>query len=249
VVAILDATISGIARSEWELRVKLAAAKRLIESMGLGVSVWGHATVRSPLDPARMLLAPFGESFGHATASNVETRPLTPKTLSPAEALSTNVTAVVLHGAIYAAREDAACVLHTHSPYCTALAAAQLQFDPHVTQDAMQFVGRVGYHNFGGVADEAKEMEGVSKAARDADVIFLKNHGLLVIASDVETAFSRLFYIERCCQTQLLVRVRISVPHSSRFHLICCASTLHNSISVLHHLGSNVISTPMRIDL
>lgn len=212
----MDATIAGVPRGEWEVRVKLTAAKRLIEAMGLGVSVWGHASVRSPLDPSRMLLAPFGESFGQATASNLASRPLSRAALSPAEALSTNVTAVVLHGGVYSARLDVACVLHTHSPYATALAAAQLRFDPEVTQDAMQFVGRVGYHEFGGVADEEEEMAAVGRAARDADILFLKNHGVIVAAGDVETAFSRLFYLERCCQTQLLVAVRRRVE--TRFH-------------------------------
>ena len=72
----------------------------------------------------------------------------------------------------------------------------------------MQFVGRVAYHNFGGVADEAEEMALVADAAAHADALFLRNHGVIVIGDDVETAFSRLYYLERCCRTQLLVHVR-----------------------------------------
>lgn len=72
----------------------------------------------------------------------------------------------------------------------------------------MQFAGRIGYHTFGGVADENEEMEHVAKVAADADVLFLRNHGVIVVGPDVETAFSRLYYLERCCQTQLLVHVR-----------------------------------------
>jgi hypothetical protein len=73
----------------------------------------------------------------------------------------------------------------------------------------MQFVGKVAYHDFGGVADEEEEMEEVGKAAASADVVVLRNHGILVMGEDVETAFSRLYYYERSCQTQLLVMVRI----------------------------------------
>ena len=77
-------------------------------------------------------------------------------------------------------------------------------------QDAMQFCGRVAYHNFGGVADESEEMALVATAAARADIVFLRNHGVIVLADDVQTAFSRLYYLERCCQTQLLVHVRFS---------------------------------------
>lgn len=75
-------------------------------------------------------------------------------------------------------------------------------------QDAMQFVGRVAYHDFGGVADEEEEMELVSKVAKDADIVVLRNHGVLVLGEDIELAYSRLYYYERCCQCQLLVMVR-----------------------------------------
>jgi hypothetical protein len=44
-------TNTGISRNEWELCVKLAAAMRLIEATGLGVSVWGHASFAVPHQP------------------------------------------------------------------------------------------------------------------------------------------------------------------------------------------------------
>lgn len=91
----------------------------------------------------------------------------------------------------------------------------------------MQFVGRVAYHDFGGVADEAEEMGLVATAAAHADALFLRNHGVIVVGDDVETAFSRLYYLERCCRTQLLVHVR---PRPSCvWHAVHCCSTLVKS--------------------
>jgi ribulose-5-phosphate 4-epimerase/fuculose-1-phosphate aldolase len=236
VIAISDATVHGMPRSEWDARAALSAAKRLIERAGLGTSVWGHASARVPGDPARMLLATFGESFGHARASSLRAVAMHPDALSPAERRDANATAIVLHGAVYAARPDACCVLHTHSPYATALAAAaDAAFDAEIIQDAMQFKGRVAYHGFGGVADDAGEMAAVGAAAATADVLFLRNHGVIVIGEDVETAFSRLWYLERCCRTQLLVLVRLRAPIGLRlcqqrfthfpYHLVCCCTS------------------------
>lgn len=135
VIAISNATaVSGIPRTEWDTRVKLSAAKRLVEQMGLGTSVWGHASARMPETADRMLLAAFGESFGEATASSLRLTPTHPDDLGKEGRDTTNVTAVVLHGAVYSQRPDAGCVLHTHSPHCTALAASSLEFDAEIIQ-------------------------------------------------------------------------------------------------------------------
>lgn len=121
-------------RPEWDARVKLAAAKRCIEHLGMGTSVWGHATVRCPDLPDQMLLAPFGESFGQATASNHVLVPLHLEQLLPEQREGVNITAVVLHGSCYGARRDVGAVLHTHSPHATAIAASELHFDSQLIQ-------------------------------------------------------------------------------------------------------------------
>lgn len=124
-----------------------------------------------------------------------------------------------------------------HALHCLALATGQACCAARLTgcsavQDAMQFAGRVAYHAFGGVADENEEMEHVAKVAKDADVLFLRNHGVIVVGPDVETAFSRLYYLERCCQTQLLVHVRPAtcapplLPPVGRFPLPACLSAV-----------------------
>lgn len=45
-IAISAATMRGVPRPEWDLRVKLSAAKRLVYYAGLDVNVWGHASAR-----------------------------------------------------------------------------------------------------------------------------------------------------------------------------------------------------------
>ena len=59
VIAISAATMRGVPRPEWDLRVQLSAAKRLISYAGMDVNVWGHASCRVPVteetDPSQML--------------------------------------------------------------------------------------------------------------------------------------------------------------------------------------------------
>jgi ribulose-5-phosphate 4-epimerase/fuculose-1-phosphate aldolase len=137
VIAISSATIRGVPRFEWDLCVTLSAAKRLLGNMNMDISVWGHASARVPSatpDKPEMLLAPFGETFGESRASTLLRVPLHPSLLSLKQRESANVTAIVLHGAVYAARDDVACVLHTHSPYASAMAASDSEFDPTILQ-------------------------------------------------------------------------------------------------------------------
>ena len=47
-IAISAATMRGVPRPEWDLRVSLSAAKRLVSYAGLDVNVWGHASARVP---------------------------------------------------------------------------------------------------------------------------------------------------------------------------------------------------------
>jgi hypothetical protein len=82
----------------------------------------------------KMLLAGFGETFSEARASTLLQLPFHPRDLTEEEREGANITAIVLHGAVYSARPDVACVLHTHSPYATALAAADVEFNPEIMQ-------------------------------------------------------------------------------------------------------------------
>lgn len=81
-----------------------------------------------------MLLAGFGETFSEARASSLQQLPFHPRDLTEEERAGANITAIVLHGSVYSVRSDVACVLHTHSPYATAMAAADVDFDAEIIQ-------------------------------------------------------------------------------------------------------------------
>ena len=57
--------------TEWELRVELAAAYRLIEYFGWSELIYGHLTVRLPGEPATFLINPYGLGYDEVTASNL----------------------------------------------------------------------------------------------------------------------------------------------------------------------------------
>ena len=63
---------------------------------------------------------------------------------------------------------------------------------------------RVAYHDFEGVAVELDERERIVKDLGDAEVMVLRNHGLLSVGQTIGQAFNNIYRLERACQTQLL---------------------------------------------
>jgi ribulose-5-phosphate 4-epimerase/fuculose-1-phosphate aldolase len=75
------------------------------------------------------------------------------------------------------------------------------------SQNAMYFHGHVTRLAYGGLADAAEEGVRIGEALEDATtVVFLDNHGVLVVGSSVADAWHKLYFLERACKTQILAQ-------------------------------------------
>ena len=57
---------------------------------------------------------------------------------------------------------------------------------------------------YNGLALDEGEGDRLAASVRDADVIFLANHGVIVCGPSVAYAFDDLYYLERACMLQVL---------------------------------------------
>jgi ribulose-5-phosphate 4-epimerase/fuculose-1-phosphate aldolase len=73
-------------------------------------------------------------------------------------------------------------------------------------QKACRFHGRIAYdRHYAGLALDDHEGERVAKLLGDEhDVLFLGNHGVMVIGETVAGAFDELYHLERAAELQLL---------------------------------------------
>jgi ribulose-5-phosphate 4-epimerase/fuculose-1-phosphate aldolase len=186
---------------EARLRRELAAVYRLIAHFRMTDLIYNHISVRLPGPEHRFLLNPFGLLYEEVSASNLVVVGLDGELVTDGP-WQVNPAGFVIHSAIHEAREDALCVLHTHTKAGGAVAAQARGLLP-LNQMSLQFYNRVAYHDYEGIA-----LSNAEKARLVADLggkpaMILRNHGLLTVGATPGQAFLRMFYLERACEIQV----------------------------------------------
>src|SRR5688572_9640888 len=176
--------------AEWNVRVDLAAYYRLVELFGLSDLVFNHITAKVPGEHHRYLINHYGLGYEEITAANLVKIDLEGRIVDPGP-YEINPAGFVIHSAIHAAREDAVCVLHTHSPAATAVACLPEGFVP-MTQGGFQFHERIAYHDYEGFALDEAEKKRLVADLGGRNVMLLRNHGVVTIGSSIAEAFRRM---------------------------------------------------------
>ena len=99
---------------EWRLRIQTAAAYRIIDHLGWTELIWGHTTTRVPGPDHHFLINPYGLRYDEITASSLVKIDLDGNIVEPSD-YPVNPAGFVIHSAIHQHREDAHCVMHTHT--------------------------------------------------------------------------------------------------------------------------------------
>lgn len=192
---------SRVSAGEWQARVELAAAYRLVALFGWDDLIFTHLSLRVPGEPGHFLINPYGLLFEEVSASNLVKIDLQGNKVMDSPH-PVNAAGFVIHGALHAAREDAHCVIHLHTIHGQAVAAQKDGLLP-LTQTAMMLHGAIAYHDFEGVAVDLDERERLVRDLGEDSVMILRNHGTLAVGEDVASAFARIYFLERACEAQI----------------------------------------------
>ena len=192
---------SQVTKSEWKLRVDLAACYRLVAHFGWDDLIFTHISARIPGTDHHFLINPYGMTFDAVTASSLVKIDLDGKKLldSPHEI---NPAGFTIHSAIHAARDDAACVLHVHSINGIAVSAQRAGVLP-LSQQSIFVLSSLGYHDYEGVALNAEEKPRLVRDLGDKTFLMLRNHGLLTVGPTIADAFVAMYLFESTCMIQL----------------------------------------------
>lgn len=211
---------AAIGDAEWQLRVDLAACYRLVAWYGWDDLVFTHISARVPgsghPDDHHFLINPYGFLFEEITASSLVKIDLhgnkvadSPHPINPA--------GFTIHSAIHAAREDAQCVLHIHSPNGIAVSAQKQGLLP-LSQQSIFALSSIAYHDYEGVALNEDEKPRLVRDLGSSNFLMLRNHGLLTVGPSVADAFQAMYLFEAACMIQVRAQAGggelVTIPQS-----------------------------------
>ncbi len=179
----------------------LAQCHRLMDYFGMSDTIYAHASARLDDEQKGFLMTPFGLLFDEIDADDLLNMDANGRLLRKSSH-HPNAAGFVIHSAIYSQRKDVNCVIHSHSVASVAVSALAEGLLP-IGQSAMEFYGRMSYHDYEGLAVDMKERESLARDLGKNHAMILRNHGVIVTGATIPAAFERLYYLEQACKIQL----------------------------------------------
>lgn len=191
---------ASVSEAEWQQRVELAAAYRLLAHFGVNDLTYNHLSARVPGEPQHLLLKPRTMMFDEVTASTLEKFDFAG---NPLQDGPRNVGGgYVIHAGILEARPDINVVFHTHTPANMGV-SAQKHGLLMINQHAVRFHDRIAYHDFGGFEFNLDQRAPLLQSLGERRIALLRNHGALVCARTVAHAFVDHHFLEMACKGQI----------------------------------------------
>ncbi|MCI1002643.1 aldolase [Ochrobactrum sp. C6C9] len=193
----------------------LAACFRAAADIGLSEGICNHFSVVAPGSNELFLVNPFGLAFSEIRASDLLVCDFEGNVLegdgTPED------TAFFIHSRIHKLVPRARVALHTHMPYATALSIVEGQPLKWAGQNALRFYGRTLVDEaYNGLALDMTEGDRIAASLGDAEIVFMRNHGVMVVGNTIAEAWDDLYYLERACELQVMAestgRPLIEVP-------------------------------------
>jgi len=210
-----DKVKASVSAEEWQTRVDLAACYRAVAMMGWDDLVFTHITAKIPGEGHHFLINPYGFMFEEITASSLVKIDLAGNKLDD-NPYPINPAGFVIHSVIHAARDDAKCVLHTHSLNGVAVSAQKGGVLP-ISQQSIFVLANLAYHSYEGVALMDDEKPRLVADLGTKNFFMLRNHGLLTVAPTIPDAFQLMYIFEAACTIQVRAQAGgelIPIPQS-----------------------------------
>jgi len=183
-------------------RIDLAASLRMAARLGLSEGICNHFSALVPGYPQLFLVNPYGLSFEEITASSLLICDFEGNVVMGQG--KPEATAFYIHARLHLHKPGAAAAFHTHMPNATALAMLEGEPLAWAGQTALKFYGRVAVDEcYNGLALNNQEGDRIAASMGQADIVFLKNHGVMVTAPSIAQAWDDLYYLERAAEVQL----------------------------------------------
>ena len=195
-----------VSATEWQARVDLAAAYRLITLHGWDDLIYTHVSARIP-DTEELLINPFGLRFDVVTASNLVRIDVEGNKLDKHSPFEINPAGFTIHSAVHLARPEDQCAFHLHHPDAIAVASVEQGLMP-LSQYAAFALASMSYHEYEGLAVEPAEVARLQAHLGQSNFLLLRNHGALTMGRTIGDAFMHMYDLIRACEIQVRLQHR-----------------------------------------
>jgi ribulose-5-phosphate 4-epimerase/fuculose-1-phosphate aldolase len=226
-----------VSPEEWQLRVDLAAAYRLVALFKWDDLVFTHISARVPGPQEHFLINPYGLMFEEITASSLIKIDLQGNKIEDSP-YPVNPAGFTIHSAVHAGRHDVGCVVHTHSLNGVAVSAQREGLLP-ISQFSIFIMGQLGYHDYEGVALFEDEKPRLVRDLGSNKYLMLRNHGLLTVGATVAEAWQAMYLFETACTAQ--VRAQAGGGELIRIGRPIIDAATQMSIEATKGLGSQLV--------
>ncbi|HKV16117.1 MAG TPA: aldolase [Reyranella sp.] len=186
-----------------QARLDLAAALRSAARHGLNEGICNHFSMAVPGRADLFLVNPQGLHWSEISPSDLVMADFDGNVVEGHH--SVEPTAFYIHARIHAGKPGATAVLHTHMPYATALTSIRDGRIEMCTQNAFRYWERIAYDEaYSGLALSVAEGDRMCRAMSGKDILFLRNHGVVVCGPTMAQAYDDLYYLERAAMVQVL---------------------------------------------
>ena len=185
-----------------KIKLEMAACLRWADRLGLSEGICNHFSVEVPNSPGQFLLNPQGLHWSEIKVSDIITVAIDGTLISGKH--EAEPTAFFIHSGIHRNVSSATVVLHTHMPNATTLSCLQDGEVIHCTQNSLRWFNRISYDkDYNGLALDHQEGNRMAALMQGNRVLFLANHGVIVVGPNMAEAFDDLYYLERACEIQV----------------------------------------------
>ena len=185
-----------------QARIELAACFRFAARLGFAEGICNHFSAVVPGHDDLFLINPYGYAFSEITASRLLVCDFDGHVVAGDGV--PEATAFFIHARLHRLKPRVRVALHTHMPNATALSLLEGPPLLWLGQTALKFYGRTAVdETYNGLALDNAEGDRIAQAMGDADIVFLRNHGVMVTGPNIAEAWDDLYYLERAAEVQL----------------------------------------------
>lgn len=180
---------------------ELCSISRMLFERKLVSGTDGNISMRT--DKTMMIITPSGVNKGMLTPDMVLTQKFDGTVIEGALRSSKEAG---LHIKIYNERNDINAVIHTHPAYATAFAACGETIPQNILIEAPVLLGDAAVAPYGqpGTSEVVDAVDGL---VEKNDIILLQNHGVVVYATDLMSAFNKMDALENTAKSIIIAKI------------------------------------------